>query len=180
MTDPIIRDATAEDMADVAALYDREAREGVATFESEGPSPEGMAARWRAVLDLGAPWLVAEIDGRFAGYAYATAWKPRAAYRHTAETTVYVAPQAHRRGVGRALMETLVTRLAARDIRRLMASITSEGDGSVALHTALGFRTLAVLPRMGWKAGRWLDVTLMQRDLAPDGGPPSGPGLDLG
>ncbi len=179
MSDPIIRDATAADMAAVAALYDQEAREGVATFETEGPSPEGMAARWQAVLALGAPWLVAEIDGRFAGYAYATAWKPRAAYSHTAETTVYVAPDALRRGVGRTLMQTLIARLREQDIRSLIATITSDGSSSIALHTALGYQVAGVLPRVGWKFERWLDVTIMQCVLSDATSGPTAPGLDI-
>lgn len=153
--------------------------EGVATFEEVPPTAAVMADRLAALRALGAPWIVAEVDRRVAAYAYASAWKPRAAYRWTAETTVYLDAHAQRLGLGRALMVDLIERLRALGVRRLMASITAESEGSIALHAALGFQPAGLLRRVGYKFGRWIDVAVFQLDLDPDGAPPNGPGLDI-
>lgn len=175
----ILRDATADDAPALATIYGREVLEGVATFEETPPTEAVMAERLAAVQALGAPWLVAEIDGRVVAYAYAGAWKPRAAYRWTSEITVYVDAGFQRLGLGRALMDALIERLRALGMRRLMASITAEGEGSIALHAALGFQQVGLLSRVGYKFGRWLDVAVFQLDLDPDGIPPYGPGLSI-
>ena len=151
----------------------------MATFEEIPPTEAVMAQRLQAVLDLGAPWIVAEIDGRIAAYAYAGAWKPRAAYRWTAETTVYVAADRQRLGLGRVLMTELIARLRARGLRRLVASITADSEASIALHASLGFAPAGSLQGVGYKFGRWRDVSLMLLDLAPDDAPPDGPGLNI-
>lgn len=177
MTELVIRDATPADIAAITAIYGREVAEGVATFEQTPPTVESMTARLEAVDRLGAPWLVAENDGQVVAYAYATAYKMRAAYRHTAETSVYVHPDAQRTGVGRALMAAMVERLYDIGIRRLIAAITGESHASIALHAELGFQPAGRLQRVGHKFGRWLDVALMELDLDPMAAPPSGQGL---
>lgn len=177
MTELVIRDATPDDIAAITAIYGREVSEGVATFEQTPPTPETMAGRLQAVHGLGAPWLVAESEGQVVAYAYATAYKMRAAYRHTAETSVYVQPDAQRTGVGRALMAAMIERLYAIGVRRLIAVITAESHASVALHAELGFQPAGRLQRVGHKFGRWLDVALMELDLDPLAAPPSGRGL---
>ncbi len=178
---PTIRDATEDDLTAVSGLYGREVLNGTATFELEPPTRDEMAARFAAVRRHDLPWLVAELDGAFAGYAYASPFRPRPAYRYGVEVSIYVEEAARGRGVGRALLAALIGRVRDRGLRHLIAAISDSGtsDASIALHLALGFADAGVYRQVGWKFDRWLDVTLMQLDLAPDGGAPSGPGLDL-
>lgn len=156
----------------VTAIYAHHVLTGTGSFEEAPPSPAEMAARRAAVLALGAPWLVAELDGRVAGFAYAGAYRARPAYRHTVEDSVYVAPDALGRGVGRALLSELVARCEAGPFRQMIAVIGgSENTGSIALHRALGFAPVGTFTAVGFKFGRWVDTVLMQRALG-DGRPP--------
>ena len=175
-----IRDACAGDLMAVAALYSREVLNGTATFELEPPTVEEMGRRFAAVARQGLPWLVAEVEGAFAGYAYASPFRPRPAYRYGVEVSIYVEETARGRGVGRALLEALIGRVRDLRLRHLIAAISDSetSAASVALHRAFGFRDAGVYRQVGWKFDRWLDVTLMQLDLAPEGEPPAGPGLD--
>ena len=178
----LIRDATPEDLPAIRALYGREVEGGTASFELEPPSAEEMARRLAAVRQHGLPWLVAEVDGAFAGYAHASPFRPRPAYRYGVEGSIYVEAAARGHGVGRALLTALVERVRAMGLRHVIGAI-SESDtsaASIALHRALGFREAGCYRQVGWKFGRWLDVTLMQLDLVQDGGPPTTPGLRLG
>lgn len=176
-----IREAAEADLAHITALYGREVLNGTATFELEPPTQEEMARRYAAVKRHDLPWLVAELDGRFAGYAYASPFRPRPAYRYGVEGSIYVEEAARGRGVGRALLEGLVERVRAMGLRHVIGAISDSHSSaaSIALHRALGFRDAGVYRQVGWKFDRWLDVTLMQLDLAPEGGPPTAPGLDL-
>lgn len=128
-----------------------------------------MAQRQKLLLDGGFPYLVAESDGDIAGYAYAGLYRTRPAYRWTLEDSVYVSPTAHRRGVGRALLERLLVESQQRGFRQMIAVIgdSIQQTPSIELHRALGFRTVGVLENVGYKFGRWLDSVLMQRDLGP-------------
>lgn len=177
-----IRDATAEDLTRIAALYGREVLNGTATFELKPPTLDEMADRFAAVKRHDLPWLVAELDGSFAGYAYASPFRPRPAYRYGVEGSIYVEETARGRGVGRVLLEALVERIRAMGLRHVIGAISDSDSSaaSIALHRSLGFRDAGVYRQVGWKFDRWLDVTLMQLDLAPEGGPPAAPGLDLG
>jgi L-amino acid N-acyltransferase YncA len=177
-----LRDATAGDLAAIAALYGREVRTGTATFELDPPSTDDMAGRMAAVRRHGLPWLVAEADGVFAGYAYASPFRPRPAYRYGVEGSIYVEADARGRGVGRALLEALIDHVRALGLRHVIGAISDSetSQASIALHRSLGFEPVGVYRQVGWKFDRWLDVTLMQLDLAPDGAPPTGPGLNLG
>ncbi len=176
-----LRDATEGDLPAITALYAREVEGGTATFETTPPGPEEMARRVAAVRGHALPWLVAGIDGHFAGYAYASPFRPRPAYRYGVEVSIYVEEGARRRGVGRALLQALIERARSRGLRHLIAAISdSDTSGaSIALHRSLGFRDAGVYRQVGWKCGRWLDVALMQLDMDPAGGPPTSPGLDL-
>lgn len=176
-----IRDATADDLSGIAALYGREVLNGTATFELEPPGRDEMARRFAAVKRHDLPWLVAEVDGAFAGYAYASPFRPRPAYRYGVEGSIYVEETARGHGVGRALLQTLVERVRGMGLRYVIGAISDSdtSTASIALHRALGFRDAGVYRQVGWKFDRWLDVTLMQLDLSPDGGPPGAPGLDL-
>jgi phosphinothricin acetyltransferase len=177
----LLRDAVAGDMPAITALYGAEVVGGTATFETAPPGLDEMTQRFAAVQRQALPWVVAETDGRFAGYAYASPFRPRPAYRYGVEISIYVEAHARRRGVGRALLEALVARTRDRGLRHLIGAISDSGtsEASIALHRAVGFRDAGVYRQVGWKFERWLDVTLMQLDLDPDGGPPTSPGLDL-
>jgi L-amino acid N-acyltransferase YncA len=152
-----VRPATESDLEAVAAIYAREVREGVATFDEEPPTRESWLAKLRSI-DPGDHFLVAEADGRVLGYAYSTAYRTRTAYRHTRETTVYVAPDALGRGVGRNLYDDLLARLRADGMRTALAAIALPNPGSVALHESAGYRPIGVMREVGFKLGRWIDV----------------------
>jgi L-amino acid N-acyltransferase YncA len=185
----LIRDATEADLPAIQAIYAHHVLNGVGTFEETPPTVEDMAGRWAGVTGLGLPWLVAEDEaradgrpeGRLWGYAYATPFRTRSAYRYVAEDAIYVAHDAHRRGVGRALMQALIARCEALGLRQLMAVIgDSDNEGSVGLHAAMGFEPAGVFRDVGYKHRRWLDIVLMQKVLGGGGDvEPSGPGLPL-
>lgn len=178
---PLLRDAHEGDLPAITALYGREVRGGTATFETTPPTLEEMAGRFASVKRHDLPWLVAGIDGRFAGYAYASPFRPRPAYRYGVEGSIYIEEDARGYGVGRALLVALIERVRAMGLRHVIGAISDSDTSiaSIALHRSLGFREAGVYRQVGWKFERWLDVTLMQLDLDPDGGPPRAPGLDL-
>ena len=168
MPDPVtIRDAVEADIPAIAAIYGREVEQGVATFEEVAPTEADMLGRMIKIIALGLPYLVAERAGAMVvGYAYAGQFHVRAAYRYTLENTVYIRPDAHRQGVGRALMVALIARCEAIGCRQMMALISNPTDSpSIALHSALGFRMMGIAQAVGYKFGRWLDVAYMQRPI---------------
>jgi phosphinothricin acetyltransferase len=163
---PAVRDCTRDDLPEVLEIYALEVREGTASFELEPPSLAEMAARFGAIEAAGLPYLVAELDGRIAGYAYAGPYRPRPAYRYTVEDSVYVARFARQQGVGRALLDAVIERAAAQGMRQMVAIIgDSAHRASIELHRGAGFRLVGTLEHVGWKFGRWLDTVLMQRPL---------------
>lgn len=158
-------------MSAVERIYAHHVLTGCATFEEVPPSCEELAARRAGVLDLGLPYLVAEMDGTVAGYCYATAYRPRPAYRHTIEDSVYVAEGLGGRGFGRTLLAALIGRCEAGPWRQMVAVIGDSGNaGSIALHVGLGFRPVGTLHAAGFKLGRWVDSVLMQRALGEGSG----------
>jgi L-amino acid N-acyltransferase YncA len=177
----IVRPATADDAEALAAIYGDAVLHGFGTFEEEPPSAADMDGRRRAVQDQGLPYLVAEADGRVLGFAYAGPFRPRAAYRYTLEDSVYVAPDAHGKGVGRAVLAAVIAACEALGVRQLMAVIgDSENAGSIGLHRAMGFEQTGVGKSVGFKHGRWVDIVHMQKPL--NGGDtlaPSGGGVKL-
>ena len=161
-----IRDAAEADMAAVQRIYRHHVLHGLATFEEVPPSIDEMLARRHAVLAAGLPWLVAEADGRVAGYAYATAFRPRPAYRYTIEDSVYVEDGLSGGGVGTALLTELVGRCAAGPWRQMLAVIGNSGNtGSIRLHERLGFSHAGLQRAVGFKLGRWVDTVMMQLAL---------------
>ena len=177
----IVRAATEADAEALAAIYGDAVLHGFGTFEEEPPTPADMDGRRRAVQDQGLPYLVAEMDGRVLGFAYAGPFRPRAAYRYTLEDSVYVSPDAKGRGVGRAVLSAVIAACEALGVRQLMAVIGDSGNsGSIGLHRALGFEQTGVGRSVGFKHGRWVDIVHMQKPLnGGDGLPPSGGGVTL-
>lgn len=175
-----IRDAVAADAAAVAALYASEVVGGFSNYEYVPPDAAEMALRMATVRQAGCPWLVAELDGALAGYAYASGFRSRAGYRWTVENAVYVDPRCARRGVGRALMEALIARCEALGYRQMIAVIGDAANAaSIALHRSLGFEHVGTFRGIGWKQvgdapGRWLDNVQMQRTLGPGDAQPPG------
>ena len=163
---PAVRDCTRADLPEVREIYALEVREGTASFELEPPSLAEMTARFAAIEAAGLPYLVAELDGLVAGYAYASPYRPRPAYRYTVEDSVYVARFARRQGIGRALLDAVIERATAQGLRQMVAIVGDSAHlASVELHRRAGFRVVGTLERVGWKFGRWLDTVIMQRPL---------------
>jgi L-amino acid N-acyltransferase YncA len=164
-----VRAAVPADLEAVAAICAHYVTTTVTTFEEVPPT----VAEWRQRLDNLAgrnlPFLVAEQDGTVCGYAYASPWRPKPAYRYTVEDTVYVSPDRTGRGVGRALLGALLTGCEQAGVRQVVAVIADTGsDASVAVHRRLGFDAAGRLCRVGHKHGRWIDTVLMQRELGTD------------
>lgn len=161
-----VRDAADDDLTAIHAIYAHHVLHGLASFEEVPPALDEMRARRAAVLKHGLPYLVAELDGRVVGYAYATLYRPRSAYRHTIEDSVYVADGLAGRGIGSALMSTLIARCEQGPWRQMIAVIgNSRNAGSIGLHARHGFRHIGTLPDIGFKFGKWVDSVLMQREL---------------
>nr|WP_145546220.1 GNAT family N-acetyltransferase [Variovorax boronicumulans] len=171
---PSIRTSLESDVPAIAAIYTHHVLHGTGTFEIDPPSSQDMAARRADVLAKGLPYLVAEEDGRVLGFAYCNWFKPRPAYRFSAEDSIYLAPDAAGRGLGRQLLTALAEQAQARGVRKLIAVIgDSANAGSIGVHRALGFEQVGVIRSCGWKFERWLDIVLMEKALgAGDSQPP--------
>lgn len=170
MNSPDLRPAVEADLRVITEIYADAVLNGTASYELEPPSLEEMRKRFGTLAEGGFPYLVAELDGAVAGYAYAGPFRPRPAYRFIVEDSVYIAPHAKGRGLGRTLMQRLIDEAARLGFRQMIAVI---GDGrpesrSVKLHEALGFTYAGRLEGSGFKLGRWLDTVFMQ--LAMNGG----------
>lgn len=161
-----VRDLVSEDLTVVTRIYEHHVRHGTATFDEAPLSVDEMREKYEKVRAQGLPWLVAEMDGAVTGYAYASLFHARSAYRFTLEDSVYLDPAYYRRGAGRALVGELLDRCEKLGYRQMIAAIgDSENAGSIGLHAALGFEHAGVYKTVGMKFGRWLDVVLMQRTL---------------
>lgn len=177
----IIRGATAGDAGALAAIYGHHVLHGFGTFETAPPDAAWMDGRRREVQGYGLPYLVAALDGRVVGYAYASPFRPRPGYRFTAEDSVYVAPEAIGRGVGRAVLSRVIDACAAFGLRQLVAVIGDSGNAaSIGLHRSLGFTESGVGRSVGFKHGRWVDIVWMQKPLnGGDETTPEGDGIKL-
>jgi phosphinothricin acetyltransferase len=161
-----LRPATAADLPAIRAIYAPEVLEGTATFELEPPDVAEIGARLAKVERQRLPWLVAELSGTVAGYAYAAPYRDRPAYRFTVEDSVYIARSARGHGLGRALLEAVLDGAHAAGMRQMVAVIGDTANaGSIRLHQACGFSHVGTLRGVGFKFGRWLDTVLMQRSL---------------
>lgn len=166
MPDSVIRPATPADLPAITAIYEHAVRFGTATFELTPPDLAEMTRRHDELVAKGFPYLVATVEGRVAGYAYAGSYRARPAYRFTVENSIYLDPATHRRGIGTALMTELIAQSNVRGFRQMIAVIgDSANAASIALHSRTGFQMIGTHPNVGFKFGRWLDSVLMQRAL---------------
>ncbi|MDP2220774.1 MAG: N-acetyltransferase family protein [Hydrogenophaga sp.] len=174
---PLIRPSRDEDLDAITRIYGHHVLHGTGTFETTPPSTADMTTRRADVLAKGLPWLVVEDGGQVLGFAYGNWFKPRPAYRFSVEDSIYMAPEAAGKGLGRALLAELLAALERAGVRKVMAVIgDSANSGSIGVHRALGFEPAGVITSCGWKFGRWLDIVLMQKPLgAGDSTPPKDP-----
>jgi L-amino acid N-acyltransferase YncA len=164
----VLRPARPADIPAITRIYAHAVTHGTASFELEPPDEAEMTKRMQALLDGKFPYFAAEIDGAVAGYAYVSLYRTRPAYRFTVENSVYVAPDMHRRGIGKMLLEKLIETCAALGFRQMIAVIgDSNQAASIGVHMACGFEPAGNLKNIGYKFGRWLDTPLMQRALGP-------------
>jgi phosphinothricin acetyltransferase len=177
----VVRQSVDADLPAITEIYAWNVQNGLGTFEEVPPDEAEMARRRQNFLDRGLPYLIAELDGEVVGYCYAGPFRLRAAYRYTVEDSVYVSPKAVGKGVGKALLEALITQCEALGLRQMCAVIGDSGNAaSIGLHAALGFEKQGVFPAMGHKFGRWVDLVWMQRALNGGGEtPPDAPGMSL-
>jgi phosphinothricin acetyltransferase len=163
-----IRPVEAADLEAIQRIYAHHVLHGLASFEETPPDAAELTRRWHAIADGGLPYLAAidKADGTLAGYAYAGSYRPRSAYRFTVEDSVYVAPGAAGRGIGRALLQQLIDISTSLGKRQMVAIIGDSGnEPSVKLHRACGFELVGIFRSIGFKHGRWVDTVLMQRPL---------------
>ena len=161
-----IRPTSAADLPSITEIYAHEVRFGTATFELVPPDLAEMTRRFQVLIDGGFPYFVAVLDGSVVGYAYASSYRPRPAYRFTVENSIYLRPAIHRRGVGLQLLQRLIIECEALGYRQMIAVIgDSANAGSVGVHTRTGFTLIGTHPNVGFKFGRWLDTVMMQRAL---------------
>jgi L-amino acid N-acyltransferase YncA len=170
----MIRPSTDADLPAITAIYGHHVLTGTGTFEVDAPSMDDMRARRADVLAKGLPWLVAVLNGQVIGYAYCNWFKPRPAYRYSAEDSIYLSPEVAGKGIGRTLLAELMAQAQRAGVRKLIAVIgDSANAGSIAVHKAAGFQPVGVLASCGWKFNKWLDVVMMDKALGEaDSTPP--------
>jgi L-amino acid N-acyltransferase YncA len=161
-----LRSSTDADIPAITAIYAHHVTHGTGTFETTPPSETDMAARRADVLAKGLPYLVAELDGRVLGFAYCQWFKPRPAYRFSAEDSIYLDPDAAGQRIGNKLLSELARQAEAAGVRKLIAVIGDSNNArSIGVHRAVGFRHVGTIESSGWKFGRWLDIVLMDKFL---------------
>ncbi len=166
MASPLIRPRHDDDMAAITAIYNHHVLHGASSWELTPPDQAEMTKRAHALEDDGYPYLVADLDGKVVGYAYAGAYRPRPAYRYTVEHSIYIHNDLRRGGIGKALMMSLIDACQARGYRQLMGIIgDSNNQQSIEFHENIGFEHVGCVKNIGYKFGRWMDQVLMQRSL---------------
>ena len=161
-----LRDAVLDDIPAVTAIYRHHVLNGTASFEETPPDADEIANRFNAIRAKNMPYLVATLEGAIVGYCYASTYRPRTAYRHTVENSIYVAPDCVGKGIGSKLMKALIERCEAGPWRQMVAAIgDSENTASITLHERHGFEMVGTFKKVGYKFDRWLDSVLMQRPL---------------
>jgi phosphinothricin acetyltransferase len=169
VVDLVIRDALESDAESIAAIYAHHVLNGTASYDVDPPSAADTRGKIRRITEAGWPFLVAQAQGEVAGYAYVTQFRDRAAYRYTAEDSIYVHPDHMRRGIGRALLEALLERSEDYGFRTVIAVVGGAEPASIALHEACGFEQVGRLRRAGFKFGRWLDNVYLQVEFPSAG-----------
>jgi phosphinothricin acetyltransferase len=165
---PTLRPSADSDADAIAAIYAHHVRTGLSSFELVPPSTAEIARRRADVLARGLPYFVAEIEGTVVGYAYASPYRVRPAYRFTVEDSIYIHADFTRRGIGRLLLAALIAACEERGCRQMVAIVGDSGNApSIGLHQAFGFQHAGTLRSVGFKFGRWVDTVLMQRPLGP-------------
>jgi phosphinothricin acetyltransferase len=163
-----IRSSRASDIGAITTIYGHHVLHGTGTFEVTPPSEQDIAGRRDDVLQKGLPYLVAEDAQEVLGFAYCNWFKPRPAYRYSAEDSIYLAPVALGRGLGRLLLVELIAQAERAGVRKLIAVIgDSSNHGSIGVHQSCGFEHVGTLSSCGWKFDRWLDVVMMDRAIGP-------------
>ncbi|WP_457666254.1 N-acetyltransferase family protein [Thiolapillus sp.] len=164
-----VRDARVEDAEALCAIYNHYIEHTIITFDEQVLQPAIFAERIGRILQR-FPWLVIEEEGRVLGYAYASEWGDRSAFRYTVTSSIYLHPEApKRKGMGEMLYRALLSQLVDRGFQRVIAAIAVPNEGSVALHHKLGFSQAGYFHAMGYKFGRWIDVIYLELSLAPPG-----------
>ena len=161
-----IRDVLEADAAAIASLYGYHVLHGTASYELEPPSVSESLAKIRRITAPGWPFLIAEFDGEVGGYAYATQFRDRPAYRFTCENSIYIRNDVTGRGIGKLLLTALVKRAGAFGFKQMISVVGGAEPASIALHEACGFDQVGRLHKVGWKKKRWLDTVYLQRELA--------------
>ena len=162
----IIRSSQDQDLAAITAIYAHHVLHGTGTFEVDPPSPEDMRTRRADVLSKGLPYLVAADGEQVLGFAYCNWFKPRPAYRFSAEDSIYISPEAQGKGLGRALLAELSAQAEKAGVRKLIAVIgDSANTGSIGLHLSVGFSHVGTIKSCGWKFNQWLDVVMMEKTI---------------
>jgi phosphinothricin acetyltransferase len=162
----IIRSSQDQDLAAITAIYAHHVLHGTGTFEVDPPSQEDIHTRRADVLSKGLPYLVAADGEQVLGFAYCNWFKPRPAYRFSAEDSIYISPDAQGKGLGRALLAELSAHAEKAGVRKLIAVIgDSANTGSIGLHLSVGFSHVGILKSCGWKFDQWLDVVMMEKTI---------------
>lgn len=165
---PTLRPSRTEDVPAITAIYAHHVLHGTGTFEIDPPPENEMASRREEVLARGLPYIVVEENGRVTGFAYCNWFKPRPAYRYSAENSIYLSKDAQGTGLGRALLAELSTQAERAGVRKLIAVIGDSANArSIGVHRSAGFTHVGILKSCGWKFERWLDVVLMEKTLGP-------------
>lgn len=163
---PIIRPSQPDDLPAITAIYAHHVLTGTGTFELDPPSCDDMASRRADVLAKGLPYLVAAEGAKVLGFAYCNWFKPRPAYRYSAEDSIYMAPDTQGKGLGRALLTELAAQAEKAGVRKLIAVIgDSANTGSIGVHRSAGFAHVGILKSCGWKFDQWRDVVMMDKAL---------------
>ncbi len=164
MTTVQIRPALAADFRAIQSIYADEVLNGIATFEEIPPSIDELTQRWSSIIDTGLPFLVATLEQKLVGFAYASPYRFKPAYRFTIESSVYVSHDHRHQGIGQRLMQHLIK--SCSDRQQMIAVVSdSENPASIALHQSLGFVKVGRLERVGFKHDQWIDTLLLQRSL---------------
>ena len=165
MPDVTLRPFAWSDIPAITAIYRHYVDNTAITFDTEAPGEPAMAEKFGNIVRLGHPLIVAEEDGKVLGYAYASTYRPRPAYRFTCEDSIYLDPVATGRGVGKALLTELITEARAYGFRQMIAVITADTANSIAIHEKFGFRHVGRYEAVGFKFDRWLDIVHLQLAL---------------